>query len=65
MHYSEVDSRGHFVIEGLTAGQYEVFAAVRSMESPGAPAQRLEAKQTVSISDGTQAEVVLEIKPVP
>jgi 5-hydroxyisourate hydrolase-like protein (transthyretin family) len=65
MHYSEVDSRGHFVIEGLTAGQYEVFASVRSRVSPGAPAQRLEAKQTVSISDGTQAEVVLEIKPVP
>jgi protocatechuate 3,4-dioxygenase beta subunit len=59
---SEVDSRGQFLIEGLVAGQYEVFAAVRSRVSP---ALRLEAKQTVSISDGVQAEVTLEIKPVP
>jgi hypothetical protein len=62
IHYSEVDSRGQFLIEGLVAGQYEVFATVRS---GGSPAQRLEAKQSVSISDGIQAEVTLEIKPVP
>jgi 5-hydroxyisourate hydrolase-like protein (transthyretin family) len=63
--YSEVDSRGHFIIEGLIAGQYEVSAAGGSRVPSGAPGQRLEAKQTVSISEGVQAEVILEIKAVP
>lgn len=57
---SEVDSRGHFVFEGLVGGEYEVIVnAFPSQPQPGAPAARRFpiVRQTVVIPDGGETNV--------
>jgi protocatechuate 3,4-dioxygenase beta subunit len=56
------DSRGRFVFEGLLPGEYEVSLTAMAMPVPGAPQPRPKfAKQTVSVINGTEAQVVLVI----
>jgi hypothetical protein len=59
----QVDSRGHFLAEGLTAGIYEVTASLFLLD-----ARRLvSAKQKVNVADGivTDITLTLDLKPKP
>jgi protocatechuate 3,4-dioxygenase beta subunit len=61
--YSQVDARGHFFIEGLAAGDYQIL--VRAMFPPVAGRGRLAtAKQSVTVSNGieTEANLTLDLK---
>jgi protocatechuate 3,4-dioxygenase beta subunit len=57
----QVDARGRFLIENLAAGTYEVTLQVVSYGSPntqrGFPPQR----QTVTVADGTESEVLFTV----
>lgn len=55
---TQVDSRGHFFVEGLPAGTYEVNAAVYIPESRTAPPR---AKQQVNVADGVVTEVTITV----
>jgi protocatechuate 3,4-dioxygenase beta subunit len=62
---AEVDSRGHFLIESLLPGQYEVVVNGRMGNAPGQPARRLkEARQSVSVTNGSEAniKVIVELE---
>lgn len=63
---SLVDSRGHFVINNLAPGTYEVTVELSFIAGPP-PGQRPQppAKQFVTVSDGTESEMVftLDFKP--
>ncbi|HEV7395351.1 MAG TPA: carboxypeptidase-like regulatory domain-containing protein [Pyrinomonadaceae bacterium] len=54
----EIDSRGHFVLEGLPAGQYELTAFVFL---PGSRAEAPRTTRQVSISEGMITDVQLTI----
>jgi uncharacterized GH25 family protein len=56
------DSRGHFLIEGLAAGTYEVRVTAYVPEWRG---RRLTSKQLVSVNDGTATDVMLTIDLTP
>ena len=53
--FARVDARGHFLIEAVPAGVYEVQAMVQG----GQPGRRV--KQEVTVQDGMVSEVVLTI----
>jgi hypothetical protein len=53
----QVDSRGHFVVEGLTAGTYEINA---SLFVPGSRV-RPSGKQQVTVTDGAVTEVTITL----
>lgn len=54
----EVDSRGHFVMEGLVAGSYEVNVIAFV---PGSQTRSVSGKQLVSVAEGSVTEVMLTI----
>ena len=56
---AQVDSRGHFVIEKLPPGDYEVNASVFT------PRGRVKTKQPVNITDGSVTEVTLTLNLKP
>jgi protocatechuate 3,4-dioxygenase beta subunit len=59
-HGAEADSRGHFIIENLPPGQYEVIIEAMVMPSPGKPPLRFkEARQTVSVTNDAKTDVTL------
>src|SRR5713226_5274877 len=63
---ARVDSRGQFVLENLAAGNYEVTIQLVSLGSgrlPPRPSMPL--KQTVTVSDGTEAQVLLTLDLSP
>jgi hypothetical protein len=57
-----VDSRGHFLIEGAAPGSYDLHV---NAHVPGRPI--ISAKQSVSISEGSNSDVVviLDLNPLP
>jgi protocatechuate 3,4-dioxygenase beta subunit len=59
----QVDARGHFLIEGIAPGVYELSV----MLGGGTPAQSRRVKQEVSVQDGVITDVVitLELGTVP
>lgn len=59
---SQVDSRGHFLVEGLAAGTYEVNAAIYIQGSRIRP---LPTKQQVNVADGVVTEVTLTLNLDP
>src|ERR1700752_213998 len=62
--YPQVDSRGRFLIEGLSAGSYLVNV---SMIAPGNQTRPLFTKQQVTVADGTTTDVtvIMDLKPTP
>lgn len=58
-----VDVRGHFLIEGLAAGTYELNVAIYLNNERSLP----NIKQMVDVADGaaTEVEVVADLKPTP
>ena len=50
----EVDARGRFIIEGIPAGSYDLFAYVYI---PGSRSRQPYAKQSVTVSEGSAVEV--------
>src|SRR5262249_5154853 len=60
---TQADARGHFLIEGLAAGEYELMVVAYSPNWRGwAPI----ARQRVTVTDGavTEAEVTLDLTPI-
>lgn len=53
----QVDARGHFILEGLPAGTYELIVSVNM----GIPGQVRTVKQTVTLQDGIINDVVVTI----
>jgi len=56
--FSEVDSRGHFLIEGLAAGNYEVIVMAYAPEWRRRPPI---VKQIVTVTDGAATEIILTV----
>jgi len=58
----QVDARGHFLIEGLPAGVYDVSASMTSAAGRLKPV-----KQTVTLTDGvvTDVELTIDLTPAP
>jgi len=65
-----VDARGRFILEGLIPGEYELILNAMSVRPPSAPAgpappgvvtPKLLAKQNVTVSNGSEAEVTLVV----
>lgn len=54
----EADSRGHFVIEGVPAGSYDLFV---STFIPGSRQRPPSTKQSVSVADGAAVEVAVTL----
>jgi protocatechuate 3,4-dioxygenase beta subunit len=50
----QVDARGHFLLEGLPAGTYDLFASIVGTRQKGA-------KRTVTLSEGVVTDVALTI----
>jgi len=61
MQPATVDSRGHFIVEGVAAGTYEVNANVFIPDAR----KSFSAKQQVNVSDGVVSEVTLNIDLSP
>ena len=61
MQPATVDSRGHFIVEGVAAGTYEVNANVFIPDAR----KSFSAKQQVNVSDGVVSEVTLNIDLTP
>ena len=61
MQPATVDSRGHFIVEGVAAGTYDVNANVFVPDKRRA----FSAKQQVNVSDGVVSEVTLNIDLSP
>jgi hypothetical protein len=61
MSPATVDSRGHFIVEGVAAGTYEVNANVFIPDAR----RSFSAKQPVNVSDGVVSEVTLNIDLSP
>ena len=55
----KIDSRGHFLIENLPAGDYEINATVYG------PRNMVSTKQQVSVADGSVSEVTLTLNLKP
>ena len=69
---AELDARRHFVIKGLTPGDYELVIGPMSVEISGERGSRMinrmpTVRQTVSIGAGSDAEVtlIMTLKPEP
>ena len=69
---AELDARRHFVIKGLTPGEYELMIGPMSVEISGERGSRMTSrmptvKQTVAVVAGADAEVtlVMTLKPEP
>ena len=69
---AELDARRHFVIKGLTPGDYELLIGPMSVEISGERGSRMmnrmpTVRQTVAVSAGANAEVtlVMSLKPEP
>ncbi len=69
---AELDARGHFVIKGLTPGDYELVIGPMSVEISGERGSRMmnrmpTVRQTVAVGGGLDAEVtlVMTLKPEP
>jgi hypothetical protein len=69
---AELDARRHFVIKGLTIGEYELMIGPMSVEISGERGSRMmnrmpTVKQTVVVGAGADAEVtlVMTLKPEP
>lgn len=61
---ANLDSRGHFVINNLAPGTYEVSLQISvSRDSPYRPGQPL--KQTVSVSNDAESEVIFNVDSRP
>jgi len=60
MRPTVVDARGRFMIEGIPAGTYEVYAALN-----GAPNMFRRAKRDVTVSDGVTTDITLTIDMNP
>ena len=58
----DADARGHFVIEGLPAGSYELMVVAYLPESRLRPPT---AKQIVTVTDGVATEVTVTINLAP
>lgn len=60
---NNVDVRGHFLIEGISAGTYELNVSVNM--NNGRPAPNV--KQVVNVADGaaTEVEVSVDLQPTP
>lgn len=60
----QVDARGHFVVEGLAGGNYDLIVRAAI---PGVKGKPPEAKQQVSVADGAVTEVTmrLDLNPNP
>lgn len=54
-HYAEVDARGHFVLEGLAPGEYEIVVQMYSRRG------MKEAKQTISVPASGEMNVTLAL----
>jgi protocatechuate 3,4-dioxygenase beta subunit len=62
----EVDARGHFLVEGLAAGTYELRAAAYSPEMQRQRVRPpMSAKQIVIVNEGAAAEVTLTLDLTP
>lgn len=57
----EVDARGHFLVEGLAAGTYEVQVG---LTVPNAR-ENVTSKQTVTVTDGAVTEVMVTLDLTP
>jgi protocatechuate 3,4-dioxygenase beta subunit len=57
-----VDSRGHFLIEGLATGNYELTIMAYA---PGGRQKPPSAKQAVSVTDGAATDVIVTIDLIP
>ena len=55
-----VDERGHFLIEGIPAGTYELTVFVGTTSAPASPARI--AKRTVTIQDGTTSDITVAVE---
>jgi hypothetical protein len=69
---AELDTRRHFVIKGLTPGDYELMIGPMSVEISGERGSRTmnrmpTVKQTVTVAAGSESEVILvmTLKPEP
>ena len=69
---AELDARRHFVIKGLTPGEYELVIGPMSVEVSGERGSRMmnrmpTVRQTVVVGAGADAEVtlVMTLKPEP
>ena len=61
----QVDARGHFLIDELVPGTYEITVSVIS-SGPLAPSPLIPAKQTVVVTNGAEAEVNITMqRPQP
>ena len=59
---TQVDSRGHFVVEGIPAGNYELNVSV---ELPNQGRRTPATKQQVTVTDGAVSEVTLTVDLSP
>ena len=71
-YHAELDARRHFVIKGLTPGEYELLIGPMSVEISGERGSRMmnrmpTVRQTVAVGAGADAEVtlVMTLKPEP
>jgi hypothetical protein len=69
---AELDARRHFVIKGLTPGEYELVIGPMSVEISGERGSRMKnrmptLRQTVGVGAGSDAQVtlVMTLKPEP
>lgn len=60
MHPPLVDERGHFLIQGIPAGTYELVTVVNPGPNQRAPAKI--AKQVVNIQEGTTTDVTVTVE---
>ena len=61
MRPPQVDARGHFLVEGLAAGAYEVHVAV----SGGQGIQVRNVKRDISVQDGVTTDITIAIDMTP
>src|SRR5262249_45037283 len=59
----EADARGHFLVEGLPAGDYELRVTAYSPAASRRPP--MSAKQIVTVNEGAAAEVTLTLDLTP
>ena len=60
--YTLVDSRGHFTVEGVAPGEYEITADGSIGNSPTSQVRLKKATQVVTVTNGAEAEVTLVLK---
>ena len=58
------DARGHFLITGLSSGEYEIIANAGSMSPQSQPQPPLQAKQVVSVGESGESQIVLDLRPL-